>query len=117
MSDPSTTLKGFVLKDGAGTSHTYETVLLPARKGLPVSLALVKALGEPLVALLGEVGLEGEEGASPGASDVDFSRLAPTLRGLDVPVLCDLALQVLSETIRDGKTLTDHNFDKAYQGN
>lgn len=115
--EPTGDLQSFTLKDARGSEHKYETVLLPARKGLPLSLSLVKALGEPLMALLGDAGGLGAIAGAPEADDVNLKALGPALKGLDPSVLTQLAFDVLSTTIRDGRRLVDQDFDKAYRGN
>ena len=98
----------FTLADAKGEPHEYRTILLPARKGIPLSLRLVKALGGPLMALAGGVG--DDEG-------VDLSSLIPAFKDLDPEELTEMAIVLLSNTMRDGKMLVDRTFDKAYAGN
>ncbi len=113
MSEPNRDLLPFSLEDAKGNAHPYETILLPAREGLPLSLSLMKALGEPLLALLDGAGdtAEGED------ASFDLNALGPTLVNLDPTLLSTLAESVLSNTMRDGKRLKGIEFDKAYRGN
>lgn len=104
----------FEIPDWSGALHLYQATYIPARRGIPLSLELVKSLGEPLMAAFGSLGGDGTE-------EVDLKALGgalgPALRGVDPAVLGDLFQTLLSGVLRDSTKIEGPTFDKVYRGN
>lgn len=114
MSSSNYGIISFEVNDFEGKPHRYETVLIPASEGMTLSFELVSALGEPLMAALGDLDVDPDD---PQAS-IDLVAVGKAFRSLDAQGLSRLSGQLCQNTSRDGLALSNkHEFDKAYRGN
>ena len=74
----------FTLKDAKGQPHEYESHLISGGEGMCISFELIRALGEPLGAFLGDIKSESE------TSQMDFRVIGSALGSIDPAKLAKL---------------------------
>lgn len=98
--------------------HKYQMTQFPALQAYRIFFHLTKSFGRFGVTILAMIDRGAGFLMELDTQSEEFKELVDSIiKDFDPEQLPSLMLSVLSNTMRDGKMITEHNFDEFYSGN